>query len=197
MTFKAMLFDADGVVILPWRFRHYLEREHRITREMTRGFFNGVFNDCLEGRTDLKAVLPPFLAEWRWPESVDDFVATWLREEDAADERVMDAIARLRGQGIVCGLATSQERYRAEYMRTAMRFAGRFDRLFFSCELGCQKPDHAYYQHITRALGLPAGEILFWDDNAANVAAARECGWQAEVYDTYERFAAIVNVYAA
>lgn len=190
MILNAALFDADGVVILPWRFRHYLEREHGITRDVTRDFFGGVFNDCLEGRADLKAVLPPFLAEWRWPGTVDDFVATWLREEDAVDERVMGAIARLRARGIVCGLATSQERYRAEYMRTAMRFTERFDRLFFSCELGCQKPDHAYYRRITRALGLPAGEILFWDDNAANVAAARECGWQAEVYDGYERLAA-------
>ncbi|MCB0139116.1 MAG: hypothetical protein KDE50_04325, partial [Caldilineaceae bacterium] len=67
MAIKALLLDADGVVIFPWRFAQYLAREHGITPAQTRGFFGGVFLDCLVGRADLKEELPPFLAQWNWP----------------------------------------------------------------------------------------------------------------------------------
>ena len=39
------LFDVDGVVILPWRFRNYLEREYGISPQVTREFFNGISNE--------------------------------------------------------------------------------------------------------------------------------------------------------
>jgi putative hydrolase of the HAD superfamily len=185
---KAVLFDADGVVIFPWRFARYLAREHGITPEMTRGFFHGVFEDCLLGRADLKQVLPPFLRQWGWRGSVDDFVATWLEAENAVDGRVVAVIRALRGSGLMCCLVTSQERYRAEYMRATMGFAEVFDRLFFSCELGCQKPDHDYYQIVEGELGLQGQAILFWDDSALNVQSARRWGWNAEVYSEFGAF---------
>jgi putative hydrolase of the HAD superfamily len=188
MPAKAILFDADGVVIFPWRFARHLAREHGITPEMTRGFFQGVFEDCLVGKADLKGVLPPFLLEWGWPGSVDGFVATWLETENAVDGRIVAVIRSLRRAGFTCCLATSQERYRAEYMRTRMGFAEVFDRLFFSCELGCQKPDHAYYQIVERELGSEGQGILFWDDSAVNVQSARRWGWNAEVYSGFETF---------
>ena len=188
MPIEAILFDADGVVIFPWRFAHYLEQQHGITPSMTRDFFRSVFDECLVGKADLKQVLPPYLVEWGWNKSVDEFVATWLEVENAADERLIEAIQTLRQAGYLCCLATSQERYRAEYMTTVMGFSQVFDHLFFSCHLGCQKPDLAFYEKVTRALGIKKQNLLFWDDNRVNVEAAREYGWQAEVYTGCEEF---------
>jgi putative hydrolase of the HAD superfamily len=192
---KAVILDADGVVVFPWRFARYLEREHGITPEMTRPFFRDIFDDCLVGRADLRAVLPPFLCEWGWPGSVDGFISSWLKIEDAVDERVVQVVRALRRNGLTCCLATSQERRRAEYMKTAMAFTTIFDRLFFSCELGCQKPDPAYYELIERNLGLEGRQILFWDDSGANVASARKRGWNAEVYTEFEPFAKALGEY--
>jgi putative hydrolase of the HAD superfamily len=190
---KAILFDADGVVIFPWRFARLLEREWGITPQTTRPFFRGIFDDCLVGKADLKAVLPPYLEQWGWPGTVDELVRIWLEVENAPDGRLIEAIQSLRKQGYLCGLATSQERNRAEYMKTSMRFSQVFDRLFFSCEIGAQKPDPAYYAAVTRALGLPGEAILFWDDNRQNVEAARQSGWQAEVYSDYETFSVALS----
>ena len=39
------------------------------------------------------------------------------------------------------------------------------------------KPDPAIFALAERRFGHPAGAMLFIDDNAANIAAARECGW--------------------
>jgi putative hydrolase of the HAD superfamily len=188
MTIQAVLFDADGVLIHPWRFARYLELQHGITPTMTRGFFDGIFGDCLVGRADLKRVLPPFLQEWGWEDSPEQFVQTWLEVEDAVDERVAEVVRTLRRAGYVCCLATSQERYRAEYMQVEMGLGELFDRLFFSYAMGCQKPEPDFYLRVEMDLGVGGESILFWDDSERNVEAARERGWWAELYLDFERF---------
>lgn len=195
MSIKAVIFDADGVVILPWRFARYLEQVHAITPEMTRGFFRGVFEDCLVGQADLRVVLPPFLSKWGWKETLDDFITTWFEVENAVDDRIVNVIHSLRQSGLVCCLATSQERYRAEYMTAVMGFSEIFDELFFSHDLGCQKPDHAYYERIERSLNLEGQSVLFWDDSPMNVESARECGWKAEVYTGFQDFEVKLGVH--
>ncbi|HSW06330.1 HAD-IA family hydrolase [Aquabacterium sp.] len=54
-----------------------------------------------------------------------------------------------------------------------------FDRIFASHEMGLRKPERAAFDHITRAIGVAAGDILFFDDLLENVNAASEAGLQA------------------
>ncbi|MFT3890701.1 MAG: HAD-IA family hydrolase [Anaerolineales bacterium] len=189
MDIKAICFDADGVVVNPQKqFSKHLQEAHGISPEMTHGFFGEVFNDCLTGKADLKDVLSPFLETWKWKGSTEDFIATWLKYDHVIDDRMINVIQRLRQNQIICCLATSQEQNRAEYMRTKMGFQTAFDHLFFSCEIGLQKPDHAYYRHIEEVLQVAKESILFWDDFEPNVTAAHAYGWNAEVYTGFEAF---------
>lgn len=48
------------------------------------------------------------------------------------------------------------------------------------------KPDPAIYRHHADTFGLSPGHTVFFDDNVANVDAARMLGWQAEVYVSTE-----------
>jgi HAD superfamily hydrolase (TIGR01509 family) len=50
------------------------------------------------------------------------------------------------------------------------------------------KPDPEYYANIEQQLGLPGEAILFWDDSPRNVEAARQRGWNAEVYTGFDDF---------
>jgi putative hydrolase of the HAD superfamily len=196
VTIKAICFDADGVVVNPQlQFSRHLEREHGISPEMTRSFFRGVFNDCLVGRANLKDVLPTFLRDWGWKGSVDEFINTWLLTDHVVDIRLIDVIQGLRRSRVICCLATSQEYTRAGYMRTNMGFQDVFDHLFFSCEIGWQKPNHAYFQHIEKMLNLEKESILFWDDSHLNIEAARECGWNAEIYNNFNEFEKTIKKY--
>jgi putative hydrolase of the HAD superfamily len=192
---EAVLFDADGVLIFKLRFARLLSSEYGITREMTRPFFRGPFEACMVGAADLEDVLPPHLAAWGWRGTLDEFVSLWLETEDAVDERVVAVVRALRESGLTCCLATTQECHRAAYMRDEMGFGDLFDHLFFSCETGCTKPNPGFYAAVEETLGLEGQRLLFFDDDAVNVAAARARGWRAEVYVVFQEFVRDLNAH--
>lgn len=53
---------------------------------------------------------------------------------------------------------------------------------FISSEMRLLKPSREIYEATIEGIGLPAEEILFIDDNEANVMAAREAGLQARLF---------------
>jgi putative hydrolase of the HAD superfamily len=187
-TIRAVLFDADGVVILPNHFAEYLEQELHITIEMTRGFFGGQFRECLLGRADLKESIEPFLPRWGWHDSVEAFLKLWFDVENAVDSRMVKVILALRARKIICGLATNQEEHRVRYMKETMGFTDIFDAIFNSAEVAALKNDPVYYDRVTERLSLRPDEILFWDDTYRNVEIARAYGWSAEQYISFDRF---------
>jgi FMN phosphatase YigB (HAD superfamily) len=56
---------------------------------------------------------------------------------------------------------------------------GHFREIFLSSTIGLRKPDPAAYDHVVRAIGVPASRILFFDDLAENVEGARARGLTA------------------
>ena len=55
------------------------------------------------------------------------------------------------------------------------------------------KPDHAIYKMLMDKYDLVPQECLFFDDTPVNVEAARECGFNAEVFTSYEDACRIIN----
>ncbi len=66
----------------------------------------------------------------------------------------------------------------------------RIERFVFSNEIGARKPDPVAFMALAEGLRLAPYEIVFVDDAAANVAAARTLGFQALLLDTAADFAA-------
>lgn len=54
-------------------------------------------------------------------------------------------------------------------------------RHFTSFELKVSKPDPKIYQKVKSELGVAPHELLFFDDSAENIQAAKTCGWNGEV----------------
>jgi putative hydrolase of the HAD superfamily len=54
-----------------------------------------------------------------------------------------------------------------------------FDRVYNSYYLGKGKRDPSVFGEVAVDLGMPPAAVLFIDDDAANVARAREAGLQA------------------
>src|SRR5882757_8746938 len=56
---------------------------------------------------------------------------------------------------------------------------GHFREIYLSSTIGLRKPEAAAYDHVVKAIGLPASRIVFFDDSADNIASARVCGLTA------------------
>ena len=65
-----------------------------------------------------------------------------------------------------------------------------FETMVISCEEGLTKPNPAIYRLITERLGVPAEACFFTDDNPVNIAAARDGGFQAELFTGVDRLTA-------
>ena len=53
---------------------------------------------------------------------------------------------------------------------------GHFREIFLSSTIGLRKPDAAAYDHVVKAIGVPAERIVFFDDLAENIEGARARG---------------------
>jgi putative hydrolase of the HAD superfamily len=56
---------------------------------------------------------------------------------------------------------------------------GHFREMFLSSAIGLRKPDAAAYDHVVKAIGVPASRIVFFDDLAENIEGARARGLTA------------------
>jgi FMN phosphatase YigB (HAD superfamily) len=53
-----------------------------------------------------------------------------------------------------------------------------FDQVFLSCDLGMQKPELRFYQHVLDAIDLRAHQVVLLDDDTDNILAALSLGFQ-------------------
>jgi len=186
---RVVLFDYDGVVLPPSDFTRQLRREHGIEREQLRSFFDAeAWHRCLVGEADLERELAPHLDRWGWPGTPGEFLHLAFEREQEEDPRMLQVIRDLRAHGLRCALASNQERIRGSAMADRLGRARTFDHLFLSFALRARKPEAAFYERVGSELGEPAGGLLFFDDREENVAAARECGWNAEHFTSFETF---------
>jgi glucose-1-phosphatase len=56
---------------------------------------------------------------------------------------------------------------------------GYFREMFLSSSIGLRKPDAGAYDHVVKAIGVPAHRIVFFDDLAENIEGARARGLTA------------------
>lgn len=67
----------------------------------------------------------------------------------------------------------------AHFSKAYAEVLGHFRAIFLSSSIGLRKPDAEAYDHVVKAIGVPASRILFFDDSAANIEGARARGLHA------------------
>ena len=186
MPIKALMVDVDGVLLVhpdPAGWSANLERDLGISvRTLQDEFFTPYFGEVVHGRARLRERLEPVLAKIAPHLSVDDFVAYWFEQDFHPDEHLLADLAQVRDRGIAVHLATVQEHERANYLWRGRGWSERFAAIHYAADLGWAKPAPEFFRAIEARTGLAASDIAFIDDKLANVAAARECGWRAEVW---------------
>jgi putative hydrolase of the HAD superfamily len=193
---KAIVFDADGVIVRPKTFFVTRANElYGIPKQEFMAFIHGEFKLCTTGELELLDIVPKYLMRWNLSVEPRVFVSQWVEHEHHIDTALLEQIQTFRANGIPCYLGTNQERNRANYMKLEMGFNTSLDSVFASTDLGFRKPDMAFYKTLQDKIQLSASEILFWDDSLENVTAAREAGWKAEVFFNLQAFKQTMNKY--
>jgi putative hydrolase of the HAD superfamily len=185
-----LVLDIDGVVSLgqpgsatPWYAT--LQADWGFDHdEMARDFFRREFLEVLRGRLDLYAALLPYLETKGLGDRVEEFVAYWFEKDAVMNCEVLaQADAWRTRTGGRCYAASNQEHHRIAYLRDTVGLGRHFDELIYSAALGVCKPERVFFTTAQSRMGVQAAQsILFIDDAAANVDAARACGWRAMLY---------------
>lgn len=198
MKIKCILFDTDGVVVNSEMFSEQYQKQFDISNDVMLPFFKGVFQDCLIGKADLKEAVKSYLKDWKWAGTADELLQFWFKSEHCIDAQIIDLIKNLQAKSIKCYLATNQEKYRTEYMKTQMGFKDTFSHIFSSVEVGYKKPDKKFYEavfnQINKSENIAKKEMLLIDDSKENVDEAASFGIKAHLYTGFDNLSnEIVN----
>lgn len=91
---------------------------------------------------------------------------------------VLDVIKKLRQQNKVAIYSNISDLHWPRLMRE-MQLEGHFDHYFASYQIGFAKPDPQGFLYVAEQMGYQPEQILFIDDNAANVESAKKLGYIA------------------
>lgn len=198
---RALLFDADGVVQrqsdggrAALASLLQVDSKSVVVDDLMRDIF-AAERPALSGEHDFIESVMPVLTQWNLERSLDQLLRAWTNIQVVPE--VIEVIQELRAKGLVCCLATNQQSHRANYMSQELGYRNLFDREYYSCRLGCGKPDAAYFQHILQDLELEAEAAIFLDDNEANVEAASAIGLNAALYHCSEGKEALISALRA
>jgi HAD superfamily hydrolase (TIGR01509 family) len=175
-----VMFDADGVLQhAPGGWKAGAEP---YLGERTMEFLSRAYDDelpALAGQREFLPLLAAAMADFGVTAPLEEVHrAIWLQIEPV--EHTLALVRALRRNGYGVHLGTNQERNRAAHMREALGYDALFDVSCYSWELGVCKPDGAFFAEAARRIGAEPAAILFIDDKASNVAAARDVGLAAE-----------------
>lgn len=194
----AVLFDADGVLQHQGGYLALLAAAQGWSVDEVEAFMNEVFDverAYLTKEADLLPLLQPVLEAHDVTVSTEQFLIDWCRSGIAPNRAALDVVRRLRSSGVVCALATNQVSYRAAYMLDDLGYDAMFDHCFISCQLGCAKPNQAFFEAALRVLELDPPRVLFIDDHPPNIDAARNAGLSAQLFGEGDDLVAVLGTY--
>lgn len=192
------MVDVDGVVVTSpdgrlwsWKAMADIGLDPDLLQSR---FFGPHWADVVLGRADLHERLGPVLAEIA-PHLTSQQVATyWFTRDAHLDKRLLADLAELRKTNISLHLATAQEHHRAQYLWQTLGLRDQFDAMHYAADLGCSKPDPAFYREIERRTGYAPSDLMLIDDRLDNVESAIAGGWQAVLWDGTQRLLDILGL---
>ena len=120
----------------------------------------------------------------KWAASESSIDRAWNELLLEVPPRTLAKLQQLRAKGYKLALLSNTNTIHIDEVRRRLgpfgygEFARCFERIFYSYEMGLRKPDPAIFAAVERELGITKPkEVLFIDDNAANIASAAKHGW--------------------
>jgi putative hydrolase of the HAD superfamily len=193
---KALMVDVDGVVVHAPDGRRWdadIEADLGIRPEaLQERFFRLHFHDIVHGRADLFEKLAPALAEFAPEITAQALVDYWFEKDGRLNHALLEELRPWRAAGYGLHLATVQEHHRARHLWERLALKDRFDAIHYAADLGCAKPDPAFWAAVQQRTGYAPADLLLIDDSPRNVESARAAGWAAVLWDGTETLGAVL-----
>jgi FMN phosphatase YigB (HAD superfamily) len=176
-TPEVVLFDLGGVLLPFDREQRVLtlSRALKLTPESARAFMADALHSRLDvGEADEDELTNALcdLAGWAVPREAA--LALILSVFEAPNVALWECAASLKARARVGGFSDNPT-----FVREVFPDGYTLDPMFWSAELGLTKADARAYAAVEARLGVNPGAIVLIDDSLANVALAREIGWDA------------------
>jgi putative hydrolase of the HAD superfamily len=109
----------------------------------------------------------------------DQFIEGWNAIFAGEMDGIVPLLARAAQQLPLYVYSNTNRAHVAYFSQVHARTLKPFRELYYSSTIGHRKPDAAGFDHVVKAMGVPAARIVFFDDLAENVEGARACGLKA------------------
>ncbi|WP_427964363.1 HAD-IA family hydrolase [Altererythrobacter sp.] len=178
---EAVVFDI-GRVIIQWDLRHLFARLIDDEAELD-WFCANVVTEEWHFQHDAGRPLAEMVPERKaqFPEHahlIDAYASRFLETIPGPVPGTTALIERLAQTDMPLYVITNFGAEFWEEFRPTQPVLDHFGDIVVSGQERLAKPDPAIFQLAERRFGHDAGSMLFIDDNAANIAAARKLGWQ-------------------
>ena len=192
MTIAAVVLDI-GNVLIEWQPERFYDREIGETRR--RAMFAAVDLHAMNDRVDLGEPFRDVIYETAeaYPAFRDEIRIWHDRWIELAQPVIPHSVAlmnRLQSQGTPVFALSNFGVESFAYAQTHYDFLHAFDRPYISGHLRMAKPDPAIYAHVEANSGIAPENLLFTDDRADNIAAAKARGWQTHLFEGPQGWAA-------
>jgi FMN phosphatase YigB (HAD superfamily) len=180
---QALLFDLGGVVIdidFNRAFEHWQPVSRLSLEEIRAGFqFNAAYQQHERGEITAAQYFIHLCNTLQLQEGHARVAEGWNAIFCGEISETLAMIQLARSQLPCYAFTNSNTAHQAAWSAMFPTVVQAFDRIFVSSDMGCRKPERVAFEHISRAINVPADAILFFDDLAENVTGAQDAGLQA------------------
>lgn len=174
---RAVFFDYDGVLTTDKTGSlttcRYLSMQTGIAPQVFASALRPYNEDLTTGRRSHSDVWPELCETLGQPIPLELLPLAF--ESTPANEPMFELARELKRRYIV-GIITDNKKDRIDYLRKTQRLDSLFAPIVLSAELGCTKQGPRMFEAALAQSGLRADEVVFIDNNAANLVAPRELG---------------------
>jgi putative hydrolase of the HAD superfamily len=181
---RALLVDFDGVLrVFDPAVDHAIEHKY--------GLSEGALWGTASRSAHLHLAVTGQITQAQWMDEVagilgaPEAVAEWQLNRGHIDPVVLEVLAEVRAAGFQVALGTNATD-RLDGDLAAFGIVDAFDAVVNASVVGVAKPHPDFYAAASKALDVPAAEILFLDDSPRFVAGARAAGLSAIRYTGHD-----------
>ena len=185
MTIQAVVFDI-GNVLIEWHPERFYDSVIGVERRCH--MFDAVDLHAMNDLVDMgHHFIDTFYAtaekypEWRT--EIRMWHDRWIEMASPAIDHSVRLMSALQAKGMPVFSLTNFGIQSYDHAAAHYGFLREFDRDFISGHMKTIKPDATIYQMLEDASGLSGAELIFADDRAGNIEAARARGWHTHHFE--------------